>query len=132
MNPTDIRPLRSTTRRSTTGVTGHTGRVAGGQAVDVMVGVGQLRSATLYYVEQAVSGRRIGLVRRGHFVVVLQAIDSGAWCAPYPEGATVPVDVGLLRSAAGRYLDMVAAGTVITIVCHGHPVAQMVPRDHVA
>lgn len=105
-----------------------------------LIGLGQLRSNALGYLERVLSGETIRVVWRGRLVakIVSAAGDREASTAlpdlVAVDGAGVPVGLEQLRRKAGRYFDRVAAGETVEVVRRGRLVARIVsaaadPRD---
>jgi prevent-host-death family protein len=100
--------------------------------MEEVIGLGQLRSNTLTYLERVAAGETIDIVRRGKRVA--QIVSVGDWrVAPIParsvtDTAAAHAWVGLdeLRTRAGRCLDRVAAGETIQVVRGGRLLAQIV------
>jgi prevent-host-death family protein len=101
-----------------------------------VIGLGQLRSDALTYLERVASGETIDVVRRGKLVARIVSV--GDWrVAPIPArsvadtaadaGAWVGLDE--LRTRAGRCFDRVAAGETIQVVGGGRLLAQIVSAD---
>jgi antitoxin (DNA-binding transcriptional repressor) of toxin-antitoxin stability system len=98
------------------------------------IGIGQLRSDTLRYVQRAATGDTIEVLRRGRLVAELLS-PSGLPPAvgdaaehPYCDRVMIAVDVSLIRSQAGRYFDRVAAGEALEIMHRGHAIGRIWPR----
>jgi prevent-host-death family protein len=98
-----------------------------------VIGLGQLRSHALTYLDRVAAGETIDVVRRGKLVGRLVSV--GDWrVAPIPArsvtdaAADAGTWVGLyeLRTAAGRCFDRVAAGETIQVVRGGTLLAQIV------
>jgi prevent-host-death family protein len=98
-----------------------------------VIGLGQLRSDALTYLERVAAGETIDVMRRGKLVARIVSV--GDWRAvPIPARSvpdTAPAAgtwVGLheLRTAAGRCFDRVAAGETIQVVRGGRLLAQIV------
>ena len=107
-------------------------RRARGEMPEV-IGLGQLRSDALSYLERVAAGETIDVVRRGKLVARIVSV--GDWrVAPIPArsvadtaadaGAWVGLDE--LRTRAGRCFDRVAAGETIQVVSGGRLLAQIV------
>jgi prevent-host-death family protein len=101
--------------------------------MEEVIGLGQLRSDALTYLERVAAGETIDIVRRGKLVA--QIVSVGDWrVAPIPArsatdtAAAAHAWVGLdeLRTRAGRCLDRVAAGETIQVVRGGRLLAQIV------
>ena len=98
-----------------------------------VIGLGQLRSDALAYLERVAAGETIDVVRRGKLVA--QIVSVADWrVAPIPArsvtdtAADAGTWVGLdeLRTRAGRCFDRVAAGEMIQVVRGGRVVARIV------
>jgi antitoxin (DNA-binding transcriptional repressor) of toxin-antitoxin stability system len=98
-----------------------------------VIGLGQLRSDALTYLERVAAGETIDVIRRGKLVGRIVSV--GDWrVAPIPAfsatntAACAGTWVGLneLRTAAGRCFDRVAAGETIQVVRGGRLLAQIV------
>ncbi|OIN80625.1 type II toxin-antitoxin system Phd/YefM family antitoxin [Mycobacterium malmoense] len=98
-----------------------------------MIGLGQLRSHTLTYLERVAAGETIDVIRRGKLVARILSV--GDWrVAPIPArsvrvaaqeaGGWVGLDE--LRTRAGRCFDRVAAGETIDVVRGGRLLARIV------
>ena len=98
-----------------------------------VIGLGQLRSDALTYLERVAAGETIDVVRRGKLVARMVFVGdrrvgpiparSGRSAAP-KAGRWVGLDE--LRTRAGRCFDRVAAGETIDIVRGGRLLAQIV------
>jgi prevent-host-death family protein len=102
-----------------------------------VIGLGQLRSHALTYLERVATGETINVVRRGKLVARIVSV--GDWrVAPIPArsatdtAADARAWVGLdeLRTRAGRCFDRVAAGETIQVVRGGRLLAQIVSAGH--
>ena len=98
-----------------------------------VIGLGQLRSDALTYLERVAAGESIDVVRRGKLVARMVSV--GDWrVAPIPaRSARVTAQeaggwVGLeeLRTRAGRCFDRVAAGEKVDVVHDGRLLARIV------
>ena len=98
-----------------------------------VIGLGQLRSDALTYLERVAAGETIDVVRRGKLVARIVSV--GDWrVASIPErsvkamapGAGGWVELDELRKRAGRCFDRVAAGETIKVVRGGKLVARIV------
>lgn len=93
------------------------------------IGVGQLRSATRYYLELAASGESITVRRRGIDVASIhppeRPIQERRRRLPSPGYLAIRVALPAFRAAAGRYLNMVANGAVVEIYDHGQSAARI-------
>lgn len=98
-----------------------------------VIGLGQLRSNALGYLDRVGTGQTIEVVRHGKLVARIVSV--GDWrSAPIPERSVraVASDVGgwvgldELRTRAGRCFDRVAAGETIEVVRGGKRVARIV------
>jgi antitoxin (DNA-binding transcriptional repressor) of toxin-antitoxin stability system len=98
-----------------------------------VIGLGQLRSHALGYLDRLDSGETIDVVRHGKLVA--RMVSAGDWTAPpHPPRSidSMATDaggwVGLdeLRKRAGRCFDRVAAGETIKVVRGGKLVARIV------
>jgi antitoxin (DNA-binding transcriptional repressor) of toxin-antitoxin stability system len=98
-----------------------------------VIGLGQLRSDALGYLDRVGTGQTIDVVRRGKLVARMVSV--GDWTvAPIPPRSVNAVapdpggSVGLdeLRMRAGRCFDRVAAGETIEVVRGGKRVARIV------
>ncbi|MFZ3269916.1 MAG: type II toxin-antitoxin system prevent-host-death family antitoxin [Mycobacterium sp.] len=98
-----------------------------------VIGLGQLRSNALGYLDRVGTGQTIEVVRHGKLVARIVSV--GDWrSAPIPERSVNAVTpdaggwVGLdeLRTRAGRCFDRVAAGETIEVVRGGKRVARIV------
>jgi prevent-host-death family protein len=107
----------------------HRGRSEMGE----VIGLGQLRSDALAYLERVATGETIDVVRRGKLVARIVSVAD--WrVAPIPARSVTDTAqdagkwVGLdeLRTAAGRCFDRVAAGETIQVVRGGRLLAQIV------
>ena len=107
----------------------HSGRSDMGE----VIGLGQLRSNALTYLERVAAGETIDVVRRGKLVARIVSV--GDWrVAPLParsvtdtaQDAGTWVGLNELRTAAGRCFDRVGAGETIHIVRGGRLLAQIV------
>jgi prevent-host-death family protein len=98
-----------------------------------VIGLGQLRSDALSYLERVAAGETIDVVRRGKLVARIVSVAD--WrVAPIPArsvadaaadaGAWVTLDE--LRTRAGRCFDRVTAGETIQVVRGGRLLAQIV------
>jgi antitoxin (DNA-binding transcriptional repressor) of toxin-antitoxin stability system len=101
-----------------------------------VIGLGQLRSHALRYLERVAAGETIDVVRRGKLVGRIVSV--GDWrVAPIPArsatdtAADTGAWVGLneIRTAAGRCFDRVASGETIQVVRAGWLLAQIVSTD---
>jgi prevent-host-death family protein len=98
-----------------------------------VIGLGQLRSHAVTYLERVAAGETIDVVRRGKLVARIVSVGDRR-VAPIPArsvtdtAAVAGTWVGLpeLRSAAGRCFDRVAAGETIQVVRGGRLLAQIV------
>ena len=82
----------------------------------------QLRRDSRNYVERVLLGDVFDIVRRGHRVARLCAIDEG------DEPLVLPVNLDEVRNRAGQLCDRVAAGETVTIQYCGRTVAMLVSR----
>jgi prevent-host-death family protein len=98
-----------------------------------VIGLGQLRSDALTYLQRVAAGETIDIVRRGKLVARIVSV--GDWrVAPIPARSVTDTTadagtwVGLheLRTAAGRCFDRVAAGETIQVARGGRLLAQIV------
>jgi prevent-host-death family protein len=98
-----------------------------------VIGLGQLRSDALTYLNRVAEGETIDVVRRGRLAGRIVSV--GEWrVAPIPARsvADAAADAGTwvgiheLRTAAGRCFDRVAAGETIQVVRGGRLLAQIV------
>jgi antitoxin (DNA-binding transcriptional repressor) of toxin-antitoxin stability system len=98
------------------------------------IGIGQLRSDTLRYMQRVATGDTIEVLRRGRVVAELHAptgappVVGDAAERACCDRVMIAVDVGLFRSQAGRYFDRVAAGEVLEIMHHGHAIGRICSR----
>jgi prevent-host-death family protein len=98
-----------------------------------VIGLGQLRSDALTFLERVATGETIDVVRRGKLVARIISV-SDCRVAPIPArsitdaAADAGAWVGLneLRTAAGRCFDRVAGGETIQVVRGGRLLAQIV------
>jgi prevent-host-death family protein len=98
-----------------------------------VIGLGQLRSDALTFLERVATGETIDVVRRGKLVARIISVGD-CRVAPIPArsatdaAADAGAWVGLneLRTAAGRCFDRVAAGETIQVVRGGRLLAQIV------
>jgi prevent-host-death family protein len=97
-----------------------------------LIGLGQLRSNAIGYLERVLAGETIDVVRRGRLVA---RIVSAAGDRPAPtaladlvavNGADGRIGLEALRNSAGRHFDRVEAGQTIWIVWRGKLVARIV------
>jgi prevent-host-death family protein len=105
--------------------------------MEEVIGLGQLRSDALTYLERVAAGETIDIVRRGKLVA--QIVSVGDWrVAPIPArsatdtAADAHTWVGLdeLRTRAGKCFDRVAAGETLQVVRAGRLLAQIVSAGH--
>ena len=97
-----------------------------------VIGLGQLRSDALTYLERVAAGETFDVVRRGKLVARIVSV--GDWrVAPIPArsvtdaaGAGTWVGLDELRTRAGRCFDRVCAGETIQVVRGGRLLAQIV------
>jgi prevent-host-death family protein len=97
-----------------------------------VIGLGQLRSNALGYLDRVGTGETFEVVRHGKLVARIVSV--GDWrSAPIPERcvkAVAPdaggwVGLGELRTRAGRCFDRVAAGETIEVVRGGKLIARI-------
>jgi prevent-host-death family protein len=98
-----------------------------------VIGLGQLRSDALTYLERVAAGEMIDVVRRGKLVARIVSV--GDWrVAPIPARSVTDaaadagtwVGIHELRTAAGRCFDRIAAGETIQVIRGGRLLAQIV------
>jgi prevent-host-death family protein len=98
-----------------------------------VIGLGQLRSNALGYLDRVGTGQTIDVVRRGKLVARMVSV--GDWrvasIPPRSVNAVAPdaggwVGLDELRTRAGRCFDRVAAGETIEVVRGGKRVARIV------
>jgi antitoxin (DNA-binding transcriptional repressor) of toxin-antitoxin stability system len=93
------------------------------------IGIGQLRSATRYYLELAASGESITVKRRGIDVASIhppgRPTQEHRRRLPLPGHLVIRVALPAFRSAVGRYLGMVANGAVVDIYDRGQSAARI-------
>src|SRR5689334_11569307 len=98
--------------------------------VPEVIGLGQLRSDALRYLERIAAGETIDVVRRGKLVARIMPV--GDWrMAPIPARSVNAPDAGWvgldeLRTRAGRCFDRVAAGETLYVVRGGRLLARIV------
>jgi prevent-host-death family protein len=102
-----------------------------GSDVGELIGLGQLRSNAIGYLERVLAGETLEVARRGKLVARIVSA-SGDRPAPtmLPDlvvvnGAGARVGLGELRTRAGRCFDRVAAGETIWVVWRGKMVAKI-------
>ncbi len=102
-----------------------------GSDVGELIGLGQLRSNAIGYLERVLAGETLEVARRGKLVA---RIVSASGDRPTPttlpdlvvvNGAGARVGLGELRTRAGRCFDRVAAGETIWVVWRGKMVAKI-------
>ncbi|WP_363114283.1 type II toxin-antitoxin system prevent-host-death family antitoxin [Mycobacterium sp.] len=97
-----------------------------------LIGLGQLRSNAIGYLERVLAGETIEVVRRGRLVArIVSAAGDRSTPTALPDlvavnGADGRIGLEALRNSAGRYFDRVEAGQTIWIVWRGKLVARVV------
>ncbi len=95
---------------------------------NVMIGIGQFRSALLHYLHIVAGGRSVRVVRRGRVVARMHSLPTPGSGVDSRSTRLLAVDLTTLRSSAGGYFDQVAVGVVVDVVHNGRRVAR-ISRD---
>lgn len=95
-----------------------------------IIGTGQLRSATRYYLKLAENGHVVSVKRRGVIVASIYLPEQSVTSQRvHPTssraGSALRVDLPAFRTSAGRYLDIVADGATVEICDRGRPTVRI-------
>ena len=94
------------------------------------IGIGQLRSAVLHYLDLAAGGDTIFIVRRGKSLARMYSLDPSVAvgerrCSCTPNAVPIRASISALRAQAARYFDRIAAGEAVNVICRGREVAHI-------